>query len=119
MLRKSLTVAVAGAMLALGTLLVGVRSITAQTAPFDGQTIFRFDAFGDEQLWTDKLRHARSHPGGGRPDDGARRGTQSRRVRAAGRFSLDRTASPIPRRRSSSSVSTQLSVLLERSATAR
>ena len=24
--------------------------------PFDGQAIFRFDTFGDEQLWTDTLR---------------------------------------------------------------
>jgi hypothetical protein len=56
MMRKSLTIAIAGAMLALGTLVVGVRSITAQPAVFDGLTIFRFDSFGDEQLWTDKLR---------------------------------------------------------------
>ena len=24
--------------------------------PLDGQAIFRFDTFGDEQLWTDVLR---------------------------------------------------------------
>jgi cytochrome c5 len=37
--------------------LLGLASRPANTAkPPDGQTIFRFDTFGDEQLWTDVLR---------------------------------------------------------------
>src|SRR5262245_26865377 len=39
---------------------VAVLTLTAQRAPsqkpLDGQEIFRFDTFGDEQLWTDVLR---------------------------------------------------------------
>ena len=37
----------------------GDRSATEQTSPAlvaEGQRIFRFDTFGDEQLWTDTLR---------------------------------------------------------------
>jgi mono/diheme cytochrome c family protein len=32
------------------------RTATASSAHLDGQQIFRFDTFGDEQLWTDVLR---------------------------------------------------------------
>src|SRR3954465_4513798 len=57
MLPKSLIVLAAGAMMALATLILGIRSMaSAQSAPFDGQSVFRFDTFGDEQLWTDTLR---------------------------------------------------------------
>jgi len=34
----------------------GPRSMAANGGGDDGQTIFRFDTFGDEQLWTDRLR---------------------------------------------------------------
>ena len=41
----------------LATLAVRHRPVTAaQNQPLDGKTIFRFDTFGDEQLWTDQLR---------------------------------------------------------------
>jgi hypothetical protein len=41
----------------LATLAVQHRPVTAaQNQPLDGKTIFRFDTFGDEQLWTDQLR---------------------------------------------------------------
>jgi mono/diheme cytochrome c family protein len=32
------------------------RSAQSRSRPADGQTIFRFDTFGDEQLWTDHLQ---------------------------------------------------------------
>ena len=35
---------------------VALSPMTAQAGPADGQTIFRFDTFGDEQLWTDQLQ---------------------------------------------------------------
>jgi hypothetical protein len=39
-------------------LIVGTSSVgpTTVARPFDGQEIFRYDTFGDEQLWTDTLR---------------------------------------------------------------
>src|SRR5688572_875477 len=37
--------------------LAGVNGpVAAQRPAADGRTIFRFDTFGDEQLWTDRLR---------------------------------------------------------------
>src|SRR5688572_408864 len=51
---------VAAAVAVLAIALVSVLSIPgpATSAPPtpDGKTIFRFDTFGDEQLWTDVLR---------------------------------------------------------------
>ena len=35
---------------------VALPPMTAQARAFDGQSIFRFDTFGDEQLWTDQLQ---------------------------------------------------------------
>ncbi|HKA41893.1 MAG TPA: di-heme oxidoredictase family protein [Burkholderiales bacterium] len=45
-------------IVALALALLGVRSISDAQPPDtrNGQFIFRFDTFGDEQLWTDKLR---------------------------------------------------------------
>lgn len=36
--------------------LAGALRITAQSGPREGQQIFRFDTFGDEQLWTNALQ---------------------------------------------------------------
>jgi hypothetical protein len=50
-------VLVLGLAAGLATLAVQHRPVTAaQNQPLDGQAIFRFDTFGDEQLWTDRLR---------------------------------------------------------------
>ena len=38
------------------TLRVATSGPPAGAQPFDGQTVFRFDTFGSEQLWTDTLR---------------------------------------------------------------
>jgi len=35
---------------------IAVAALGADAPIGDGQKIFRFDTFGDEQLWTDKLR---------------------------------------------------------------
>src|SRR5262245_44226448 len=42
-------------VLVLTAVIIGGGSRTA-AQPKDGQAIFRFDTFGDEQLWTDFLR---------------------------------------------------------------
>ena len=43
--------------LALATAVTGVTPTAArQAGQFDGQQIFRFETFGDEQLWTRVLR---------------------------------------------------------------
>ena len=47
----------AATCLVLGLIVVVFQSDRASgAAPFDGRSIFRFDTFGDEQLWTDTLR---------------------------------------------------------------
>lgn len=38
------------------TLLLAVPDPVSSAKPLDGKSIFRFDTFGDEQLWTDTLR---------------------------------------------------------------
>jgi mono/diheme cytochrome c family protein len=45
----------AGALIVLGVLALAISTTEAQRLS-DGRTIFRFDTFGDEQLWTDVLR---------------------------------------------------------------
>src|SRR5918996_360092 len=50
---------VATALAVLSITLASIVSIpgpATSAQPFDGKTIFRFDTFGDEQLWTDVLR---------------------------------------------------------------
>ena len=42
--------------LMLGAATVGRAERAQSGGPHDGQEIFRFDTFGDEQLWTDTLR---------------------------------------------------------------
>jgi hypothetical protein len=37
-------------------LAASIQPAAARTTPGDGQQIFRFDTFGDEQLWTDVLQ---------------------------------------------------------------
>jgi hypothetical protein len=52
-----ISVLVLGLAAGLAMLAVQHRPVTAaQNQPLDGQAIFRFDTFGDEQLWTDRLR---------------------------------------------------------------
>src|SRR5262245_54439502 len=46
----------AGLAATLSTLAAVHRPATAAGPKPDGKTIFRFDTFGDEQLWTDRLR---------------------------------------------------------------
>ena len=46
-------------MVALVLVITGRPASSARA--FDGQQIFRFDTFGDEQLWTNVLQHARGH----------------------------------------------------------
>lgn len=53
-----LSIAVASLLL-IAVLFAGFtqeKPIQSQTSPSDGQSIFRFDTFGDEQLWTDTLQ---------------------------------------------------------------
>jgi hypothetical protein len=38
------------------TFAISGQSQTTSAQPLDGQAIFRYDTFGDEQLWTDVLR---------------------------------------------------------------
>src|SRR5688572_31006278 len=38
------------------TLVISGQGQTTSATPLDGQAIFRYDTFGDEQLWTDVLR---------------------------------------------------------------
>jgi hypothetical protein len=50
-------ISVLSSLLALAvTLVVAGFNSTIDAKPLDGRTIFRFDTFGDEQLWTDVLR---------------------------------------------------------------
>ena len=53
----------------------------------DGQAIFRFDTFGDEQLWTDTLRMHEVIPKSRRSGDGSRCRSEGgcRRASAGGR----------------------------------
>ncbi|HET7697077.1 MAG TPA: hypothetical protein VFK57_15300 [Vicinamibacterales bacterium] len=48
--------AAAGAFLLTLVLVVSLAGPSAGAQPLDGRSIFRFDTFGDEQLWTDTLR---------------------------------------------------------------
>ena len=67
-------------MIALALVITGRPASSARA--LDGQQIFRFDTFGDEQLWTDVLRmHEAIADGSTR--DRARGRPQSRRRRAA------------------------------------
>ena len=45
-----------GALLLALTFVISGLGQTASAKPLDGQAIFRYDTFGDEQLWTDVLR---------------------------------------------------------------
>ena len=56
-LGRSRSARAATALVALSGL-AGLASprVATSTKEFDGQAVFRYDTFGDEQLWTDKLR---------------------------------------------------------------
>ena len=43
-------------ILSVAALIFGVAPGQSQTSTGDGKSIFRFDTFGDEQLWTDTLQ---------------------------------------------------------------
>ena len=43
-------------VLGMGFALSGYAPAAEAAKPMDGQAIFRYDTFGDEQLWTDVLR---------------------------------------------------------------
>src|SRR5262245_11227661 len=50
-MRRALFAGLAGWIFAFA-----LSSLPAAQSPFDGQQIFRYDPFGDEQLWTDVLK---------------------------------------------------------------
>ncbi|HET7617825.1 MAG TPA: c-type cytochrome [Gemmatimonadaceae bacterium] len=55
-------VGIAGFLVTCAVVLAGAQPASS-TKRFDGQTVFRYDTFGDEQLWTDVLRMHEVLPG--------------------------------------------------------
>ena len=56
MIRRTIVACLIVFILSIAYGLSGLAPSTAADERLDGQAIFRFDTFGDEQLWTDVLR---------------------------------------------------------------
>ena len=87
--RRSLSISgrAAGLMvlaLAVALPLAAPRPVSSAKPP-DGKAIFRFDTFGDEQLWTDTLRMHEVIQSAVSPVTALTCGSQGRCRRAAGR----------------------------------